>query len=396
MEKITHEFLEENGLILFECIIGSQAYGTQTPTSDIDKKFVYILPQDYILGTGYVEQLNVNKDYVGWELKRFLELMGSSNPTVLELLNTPEDCIITKHPLFQYVLDHKVDFITKGCKNSFAGYAVQQIQKARGLNKKQNWEKDKVTRKDVLDFVYVIEGEKSIPWKIWCVEKPNYGMEYIKYEYNFCGVVNVPHAKDLYAVYHDEAAQACFSEKISEEDRENNKKYYDEPYGLGYKGIAKVGGSDNAAESNQLRLSSIPKGETPICNIMFNKDGYSTHCKDYKEYEEWLANRNEQRYVDTQANGQKIDGKNMMHCMRLIRMAKEIGRGEGIIVRRPDAQELLAIRRGEVDLDTLIDTAEAEIKEMDRIFDESDLPNKIDPELVNTLLVKIRREFYNL
>jgi hypothetical protein len=57
---------------------------------------------------------------------------------------------------------------------------------------------------------------------------------------------------------------------------------------------------------------------------------------------------------------------------------------------------LLAIRRGEVDLDTLIDTAEAEIKEMDRIFDESDLPNKIDPELVNTLLVKIRREFYNL
>ena len=36
MEKITHEFLEKNGLILFECIIGSQAYGTQTPTSDVD------------------------------------------------------------------------------------------------------------------------------------------------------------------------------------------------------------------------------------------------------------------------------------------------------------------------------------------------------------------------
>ena len=82
--------------------------------------------------------------------------------------------------------------------------------------------------------------------------------------------------------------------------------------------------------------------------------------------------------------------------MRLIRMSKEIGRGEGIIVRRPDAQELLAIRRGEVDLDSLIDTAEAEIKEMDKIFEESDLPKGIDPELVNTLLVKIRREFYHL
>ena len=63
MKQITHEYLVENNLILFETIIGSQAYGTQTPTSDVDKKFVYILPMDNILGTGYVEQINVNKDY---------------------------------------------------------------------------------------------------------------------------------------------------------------------------------------------------------------------------------------------------------------------------------------------------------------------------------------------
>lgn len=391
MEKITHEYLEQNGLILFECIIGSQAYGTQTPTSDVDKKFVYILPQDYILGTGYVEQLNVNKDYTGWELKRFLELMGSSNPTVLELLNTPEDCIITKHPLFQYVLDHKADFITKGCKNSFGGYAVQQISKARGLNKKQNIEQGSVTRKDVLDFCYVIQGEQSVPWKKW--------FEGLGYEEKFLGITNVPHARDLYAVFYDNIASACFGEFFSEEQREfmkNELKSQGKAMGFGYKGLAKVGGSDNAAESNQLRLSSIPKGETPICNIMFNKDGYTAHCKDYKEYMEWVENRNTARYVDTVKHGQQIDGKNMMHCMRLIRMSKEIGRGEGIQVRRPDAQELLAIRRGEVDLDSLINTAEAEIKEMDKIFEESDLPKGIDPELVNTLLIKIRREFYKL
>jgi len=394
--KITYDYLKENGLILFECIIGSQAYGTQTPESDEDRKFVYLLPIDNILGTGYVEQLNVTKDITGWELKRFLELMGSSNPTVLELLNTPEDCIITKHPLFQYILDHKADFITKGCRNSFAGYAVQQIKKAKGLNKKQNIEQGSVTRKDVLDFCYVIQGEKSIPWKVWCIEKPAFSQEYVKYENKFCGIVNVPHAKDVYAVFHDLVAQDCFSENISEQFREENKKYYGESNSLGYKGIAKVGGSDNAGESNQLRLSSIPKGEIPICNIIYNKDGYTAHCKDYKEYMEWVENRNTQRYVDTKKHGQQIDGKNMMHCMRLIRMAKEIGRGEGIQVRRADREELLAIRRGEVDLETLIDIAEAEIKEMDRIFEESELPNKIDPELVNELLIKIRREFYNL
>ena len=395
MEKITHEYLEKNGLILFETIIGSQAYGTQTPTSDVDKKFVYILPEDYILGTGYIEQLNVNKDYVGWEIRRFLELMASNNPTVLELLNSPEDCIITKHPMFDLILEQKDKFITKVCKNSFGGYAVQQIKKAKGLNKKQNWEKDKVTRKDVLDFVYVIKGEKSIPWKKWNKDKESPDGKL--YEEKFCGVVNVPNARDLYVVYFDYDANNCFNERIPEHMREASKAWRKEEghsMGYGYKGLVKTGEGANVAESNQLRLSSIPKGQTPICNIIYNKDSYSTHCKDYKEYEEWLENRNEQRYVDTQAHGQKIDGKNMMHCMRLIRMAQEIGAGKGIIVRRPDAQELLSIRRGEIDLDNLIDMAEEEIARMDEIFDNSDLPNGVDKDLVNDLLIKIRKSFY--
>ena len=390
MKQITHEYLVENGLILFETIVGSQAYGTQTPTSDIDKKFVYILPMDSILGTGYVEQINVNKDYVGWEIRRFLELMGSNNPTVLELLNSPEDCIVSKHEIFDLILAHKDDFITKVCKDSFGGYARQQIKKAKGLDKKQNWEKDKVTRKDVLDFCYVIKGGKSIPWKTW-----NSG----KYDEKFCGVVNVPNARDVYAVYYDSEAELCHSEKYDEEIRNGYKqalKSAGMPMGLGYKGLVKTGEGANAAESNQLRLSSIPKGEKPICNIIYNKDGYTMHCKDYKEYQEWLENRNETRYVETKEHGQRIDGKNMMHCMRLIRMAQEIGRGEGIIVRRPDAQELLAIRRGEVDLGELIAMADQAIEEMDSIFDNSNLPSKLNSGIIDALLVTIRREFYNL
>jgi predicted nucleotidyltransferase len=392
-KQITHEYLVENGLILFETIIGSQAYGTQTPTSDIDKKFVYILPEKHILGTGYVEQINVNKDYTGWEIKRFLELMGSNNPTVLELLNSPEDCIISKHPLFDEILAHKEEFITKICKDSFGGYARQQIKKAKGLNKKQNWEKDKVTRKDLLDFCYVLQGEKSISWRTW-----NAG----RYDEKFIGAVNVPNARDVYALFYDKTAYMLHSTDIHEDTRETYKKVLKEagkPMGLGYKGLVNTGHEDedgkvNYGISNQLRLSSIPKDENPICTIVYNKDGYSEHCKDYKEYQEWLENRNEARYVETQEHGQRIDGKNMMHCMRLIRMATEIGEGKGIIVRRPDAQELLKIRRGEVDLDSLIEIADKAIENMDEVFENSNLPNKVDKNLVNKLLVKIRKEFY--
>jgi uncharacterized protein len=375
---------------LYLVVRGSHAYGTNVPTSDTDYAGVFIQSLDDILGLKYKEQVNDDSnDTVIYELRRFLSLLGTNNPTVLELLNTPEDCVIYKDPAFDFILENREKFITKLCANSFGGYAKQQISKAKGQNKKQNWEKDKVTRKDVLDFVYVIEGEKSIPWKVW--------NEDYNYEEKFIGVVNVPNARDVYAVYFDEVARDMFSETVSESTRSlliKLKKELGQPMGFGYKGLVKSGEGLNVAESNQLRLSSIPKGETPICNIIYNKDGYSQHCKDYLSYQEWLENKNDARWVDVKSHGQKIDGKNMMHCKRLMGMAREIAEGKGIIVRRPDAEYLISIRKGEVDLQTLIDDVETEIKEIDRLFNESGLPDNVDMEFIHNLIVKIRKQIY--
>ena len=377
---------------LYLVVRGSHAYGTNIETSDTDYAGVFIQSEEDILGNKYVEQINDDKnDIIIYEIRRFLELLGSNNPTVLELLNTPEDCVIYKDPIFDLVLNDREKFISKVCAKSLGGYAKQQISKAKGQNKKQNWEKDKVTRKEVLDFVYVIEGEKSIPWKVWNEDK--------KYEEKFIGVVNVPNARDIYAVYYDFIARNMFSENISEKTRIiliKLQKESGQPMGFGYKGLVKTGEGINSAESNQLRLSSIPKGETPICVVTYNKDGYSQHCKDYLSYQEWLENKNEARWVDVKSHGQKIDGKNMMHCKRLMEMAKEIGEGKGIIVRRPNAEELISIRKGEVDLQTLIDSVEVEIKEVDRIFEESNLPEKVDEKFINKMIVEIRKQIYKL
>jgi predicted nucleotidyltransferase len=376
---------------LYLVIRGSHAYGTNVETSDTDYSGVFIQSMNDILGNKYTEQINDDtNDTVIYEIRRFLELLGSNNPTVLELLNTPEDCIIYKDPAFDLILNDKERFITKICAKSFGGYAKQQISKAKGQNKKQNWEKDKVNRKEVLDFVYVIEGEKSIPWKVWNNDR---------YEEKFIGVVNVPNARDIYAVYFDKDAFCMFSESVSESTRKtliNIRKESGQYMGFGYKGLVKTGEGLNSAESNQLRLSSIPKGEEPICVITYNKDGYTQHCNDYKSYQTWLEQRNESRWVDVKSHGQKIDGKNMLHCKRLMEMAKEIAKGEGIIVRRPNAKDLIAIRKGEVDLQTLIDSVEKEIIEVDKLFDNSELPDSIDIEFINNLIVKIRKQIYKL
>lgn len=383
---------------LYLVIRGSQAYGTSIPSSDTDFGGVFIQSMDDIFGFKYKEQINDDKnDLVLYELKRFLELCSMNNPNILELLNTPEECILYKHPVFDMILNDRDNFLSKKCANSFGGYARQQIGKAKGQNKKQNWEKDKVTRKDLLDFCYVIRDEKTIPWKKWNDMAGGY-------EEKFIGAVNVSNAKDVYTLYYDSEACNCFGEYGPQEDRLrriSELKAEGKPLGFGYKGLVNTGHEDengniNYGISNQLRLSSIPKGQTPICTITYNKDGYSQHCKDYREYQEWLEKRNLQRWVDVTSHGQQIDGKNMMHCRRLVDMAREIAEGKGILVKRDNAQELLAIRRGEVDLQTLIDYVESEIKVIDQLFRDSDLPDSVDQNLINTLLVKIRKTIYGL
>ena len=83
---MTIENLRERGLIIFEGIVGSQAYGIATPTSDVDIKGVFMMPFENILDFGYVEQISDEKnDTVFYEIRRFLQLLQTNNPTILEL-----------------------------------------------------------------------------------------------------------------------------------------------------------------------------------------------------------------------------------------------------------------------------------------------------------------------
>lgn len=347
--------------IIFKVKVGSHAYGTNIEGSDEDFKGIYIQSLEDVLQNGYREQYEVSKDETYYEIRRFVELCCTGNPTMLEVLYSPKDCIIFQHPIFNTIIEQRDRFLSKSCKYSFGGYAFSQINKAKGLNKKMNWEKDKIERKTILDFCYILTPNGSKSLKAWLYTQRG---KFSKQE-NY-GVSKVANVRDIYYIF--------------PKDKEE----------LEYRGIC-----NEDETSNELRLCSIPISETIKYNVMsYNKDGYMEHCKDYRAYQTWLKERNTQRYVDVKEHGQKIDGKNLLHCYRLIETGIEIARDKIINVRRPNAKFLIEIRKGKHNLEELLTKTNLMIEELDKEFDKSTLPDKVDRGHFLSLVVKIRKEFY--
>ena len=56
--------IKEKGLLLFECIGGSKAYGLDTPQSDTDLRGVYYLPKEQFYGLNYIRQVAANVEEI--------------------------------------------------------------------------------------------------------------------------------------------------------------------------------------------------------------------------------------------------------------------------------------------------------------------------------------------
>ena len=437
MKKYTFEDIRERGLLLYEYIRGSHAYGLEKPdgSSDIDTGGIYMAPAEQLLGLGldYQDQIASEKNDDTWlELNKFFNLLLKSNPTVLESLFIPERCIKYEHPIMTEIKKYRNMFITKECFKPILGYSYEQIKKCRGLNKR--FLQEKIERKGILDFVYTYYKQGSSKISNW--------LEYRGMYQKYCGLVNVPNMHDNYSVFYDwgnhflnegvswqDLKRAYFDDedydtinivkrikegdvglevdlkkaqfknmvdfiiKFYHLDKFNGlellslKEWYEAQKPIGYKGMV-----NEAQTSNELRLSSVEKDILPICHVSYNKDGYTSHCVDYKNQKEWEANRNPERYKENK--GKMFDRKNVAHSVRLLHMGLELAKTGQFNVDRTniDRDFILNIRLGNTSYEEIIEYIENKKDEMEKAMAESTIPDKIDVDFVNNLLLKIRKE----
>ena len=420
---ITFDSLRKDGLLLFEYIRGSQLYGLSRPESDTDRGGIYIEPLEVCLssGIGFPVDLESDKNDDTWySFKKYMSLLVKSNPTVLESLYIPEDKILFKHPIFDLLLENKEKFITKACFNSFMGYAKTQIEKARSLKKKIVI--GHMEEKSIMDFVYYRHKQGSRLFSKWLGE---HGMKQ-----RYCGLVNVPNMIGVFSVYYDWGAHFQEELKIKDENdfwnkysndtwnidinspewlffetfrkdngltinsskKEVTKLYLNEfSKTIGYKGM-----TNKADTSNQLRLSSIPKGRNSIIDVSYYQDGYQCYCSQYRSWKDFEKNHNEERF--NLAKEKQFDRKNMSHAVRLLHMGIEIARGEGLKVDRTgiDRDFIMKVRLGETDYDTILGYLENKDQEMKEAMENSTIPEEIDLNFVDDLMIKVRKKFYGL
>ncbi|KFF21045.1 DNA polymerase beta superfamily protein [Chryseobacterium sp. JM1] len=346
--------IKTQNLILFEAISGSRAFGLATENSDTDIRGVYYLPKEDFFGLNYIPQIsNETNDITYYEIGRFVELLQKNNPNILEMLASPEEYILHKDPLMDLLRTE--DFLSKLCKDTFAGYAISQIKKAKGLNKKILNPIDK-ERKSVLDFCHILENQGSVPLKKWLSDNGKIQEK--------CGLISIGNTKGMHAVFYDESRT------------------------LGYKGIIQH------EEANQVSLSSVPKDEKPIAYLSCNLDAYSTYCKDYKEYWKWVSERNEDRYNVNQQHGQNYDSKNMMHTVRLLQSCEHIFKTSSLQIRVDNREELLDIKAGNWSYEKVMQKAEDLIESIEHEHSTSLLPDSPDIKKMEKILIEIREKLY--
>lgn len=387
------DIIRNDGRLAYEYVRGSQLYNLNTPTSDLDTGGVYLCTRDDLYGLfGYKPQVSDERhDNTWFEIGELLRLLMKSNPTVLEALFVPNDKIIGKvHPLMQLIIEHRDKFVTKQCFNPFFGYAKSQIEKARGLNKKIV---NPIERKLApMDFAYTFRRQGSQPLADWLVER---GLKQ-----RYCGVVNVPNMRDMYGVYYDFGFQCSEEADWSSNEKfvESAQQFFALPSAdetrqflcalkpIGYRGVF-----NEEKDGSQIRLSSIEnKTDRPICFIAYNLDAYSQHCRTYAEYQRWVSERNPERY---RSNLDKnYDSKNMMHMFRLVHMASEIADGRGVILERTEDRDfLLDVRAHKYEYDELMALLEQDSARMNELMASSTIPDKIDSDFVNSLMIEIRK-----
>ncbi len=347
------EIAEQNLIYKVRC--GSHAYGTSLPTSDEDFAGIFIPPVEYYFGLQAFDLLSEQseEDRSYYSLRKYATLAVANNPNVLELLFVDERDILLCLPEAKALREIRHRFLSQRSQKTFVGYAKAQLHRIRTHTK---WLAQELEDMALLEPL-VARGEVTKEWVSWrfgsnmlarvetSVKDTNYWE---------CGKMDKETEVSIITLFK--------SSNIICPDKSDDRFYrFDED---GFHGYTKE----------------------------FMKHIYDEAKKKRDQYVTWMAERNPLRHETELQFG--YDTKHAMHLVRLLRMGYEILTTGDLLVRRPDAQELLSIRAGKWSYEQVVGYADEMVAKIDSLgLSDFKVPPSPDATAISNTIVDITSQY---
>lgn len=341
---------------------GSRAYGLHTPTSDVDVKGVAIPPAEYFFGylskfdqsdksehiQKFHEYMNPEEriaiasqklEGVVYSLQKFVLLAADANPNILDVLFCRDEEVRLRTRAGDILRENRELFISAKAKHTFSGYAASQLKRIRGHR------------------AWLLNPPKAAPTRA---------------EFDLPEATLIPHdqlteAQGIVRKVLDQwepdfgdlaPSEIARIQGMTEHFLKEFVTHLPEGMPKDVAGAKWLAAARAAGASDNLVLSMQRERE------------YESAMTYWKQYQTWKASRNPARAALEAKYG--YDTKHGAHLVRLLRMGREILTTGQVNVWRGgpngDADELLAIRRGECSYDKLVAYAEEEDADLNEIY----------------------------
>lgn len=323
---------------------GSRAYGLNRPDSDYDLRGLMIPPKDYYLGfLKSMEQAEMKVD--GGEgtlyaVPRFFQLAADCNPNIIEILWS--EVFFSNDDFMDLLFRYREAFLSKKARYTFSGYAMAQLKRIHTHRK-------------------------------WLLDPPKKKPEREDFQLPKTSLLS----RDILGAIEALTKKQTVGEQVRA--------------GIVASAVTASGRQTEEMPVDQLAVdASFP---AHVMNIYQRERAYHNAMQQWQQYETWKGNRNQARAAMEARFG--YDTKHAMHLVRLMRMCGEILEGKGVIVRRPDADELMAVRDGQWSYDQLMEFAATQDELMGKLYETSTLPREPDRPYLHQLCCTIMEQYYN-
>ena len=347
---------------IYVTLHGSQAYGLNNELSDVDVKGIVVPPKEVENDLFHrfeqaendteleksLEHLknpkNPKFESTLYSLKKFMILAANVNPNIVELLWTdPSDQFIMKEPMGKLMAQRDL-FLSSKAKFTFSGYAFAQAAK---IERHRKW---------------IVRGELKEP------KREDFGLP----------VEKPKQIDEVFGLIKSEVERWNLSQyPLNNMERDELKT---DIWELVYN-VSKVdvneGNWPKVYEAGVIeRLAKEYDLKEEIVDLLQRERLFKKEMEMYKSWLVWKSGRNPARHELEVKSG--YDTKHASHLVRLMRMGLEILTDHKVVVKRPDREEILAVKNGAWSYEKVMEFAKDMQVKLYEAYKTTTLPKSVD------------------